>query len=305
MDLDSLRLFRDIAQSRSFSKGAENNKISQSAASQQIQDLESELGVLLLDRSTRPLEVTPAGELFAEYCRDVLRRRDEFGADLARLKHEAGGEVRLASIYSIGLSEMAQIEREFAARRPQAHLQVRYLRPEKVYAAVIDDEVDLGLVSYPEPSREIKVIPWRKEEMVLAAAPDHPLAKRAATIAGPLPPAELNGIDFVEFDDDLPIRREIDRFFRDLDIEVKETVHFDNVQMVKEAVALKAGVSLLPARVLRDDIRQRRITAIRIAGAQLYRPLGIIHRKKKHFRHAVQAFLDLLREKPAPEQGAS
>jgi LysR family transcriptional regulator, transcriptional activator of the cysJI operon len=304
LDLDSLRLFRDIAQTRSFSKGAENNRISQSAASQQIQDLEAELGTLLLDRSTRPLEVTPTGELFAEYCRDVLRRRDEFEADLARLKHESGGEVRIASIYSIGLSEMAQIEREFASRRPQARLQVRYLRPEKVYAAVVDDEVDLGLVSYPEPSREIKVIPWRKEEMVLAAAPDHPLAKRAAVIAGPLPPAELNGIDFVEFDDDLPIRREIDRFFRDLNIEVKETVHFDNVQMVKEAVALKAGVSLLPARILRDDIRQRRITAIRLAGAQLYRPLGIIHRKKKHFRQVVQAFLDLLREKPAPEPAA-
>jgi DNA-binding transcriptional LysR family regulator len=116
---ENLKLFKDIAQNRSFSRGAALNEVSQSAASQHIQELEKTLGTVLLDRSTRPLVVTPAGQLYSEFCRDVLRRKEEFEAALDRLKQEVEGTVRIASIYSIGLSEMAQLERNFRAGIPK------------------------------------------------------------------------------------------------------------------------------------------------------------------------------------------
>jgi DNA-binding transcriptional LysR family regulator len=293
---ESLKLFKDIAQNRSFSRGAALNGVSQSAASQHVQDLEKVLATVLLDRSTRPLVVTPAGQLYNEFCRDVLRRKEEFEAALDRLKHEVEGTVRVASIYSIGLSEMAQLEEEFSRRQPEARLAAEYLRPEKVYAAVLADEADLGLVSYPEPSREITVIPWRQEKMVLATSPDHPLAQLARVL-----PEDLNGVEFIGFDEDLPIHREVDRFLREQGVQVAETLHFDNLQMIKEAVAHRAGVSILPARILRDEVMQGRLAAIPIVASELYRPLGIIHRKKKRFHPVAQAFLDLLREEPSPE----
>jgi DNA-binding transcriptional LysR family regulator len=81
-------------------------------------------------------------------------------------------------------------------------------------------------------------------------------------------------------------------------VEVNQTHHFDNIEMVKEAVAQKAGVSILWHRVMRDDLRQKRLTAIRLAGAALYRPLGIIHRNKEQFHRALQAFLDMLCDAP-------
>jgi DNA-binding transcriptional LysR family regulator len=302
---ESLKLFRDIAQSRSFSKGAAMNGVSQSAASQLVQELERSFEVNLLDRSTRPLSVTPTGQIYLEFCRDILRRHQELLAVFGRLKTKIEGTVRVASIYSIGLSEMVQLEKEFAARYPETTLEVQYLRPEKVYEAVEADSVDLGLVSYPEPSREIQVIPWRREEMVLATAPDHPLARKVASIQGALPPQDLEGADFIGFDEELPIRHAVDAFLRERGVHVNLLLHFDNLQMVKEAVTQRVGVSLLPARGLRDDIRQKRLAAIRIAGAELYRPLGIIHRKKKRFQQAAQAFLDLLQERPVAELGAA
>ena len=299
---DSLKLFRDIAQTRSFSRAANLNGVSQSAASQQVQELERSLGVSLLDRTRRPLVVTPAGELYSDYCRDVLRRYDQFEGSLKRLSEHVEGVIRVASIYSVGVSELIQLEQRFTEQHPHAEVLVSYLQPERVYAAVLEDRADLGLVSYPESSRELTVIPWRREEMVLAAAPDHPIARRAAQIQGPLPVAELEGADFVTFDDELPISQHVERFLREKGVEVNYTLHFDNIEMVKEAVALKAGVSILPHRVMREDLRQKRLTAIRLAGAALYRPLGIVHRKKKQFHPALQAFLDMLRE--APVEGA-
>jgi DNA-binding transcriptional LysR family regulator len=301
VDQVSLKLFRDIAQTRSFSKAATMNGVSQSAASQQVQELERSLGATLLDRSRRPLVVTAAGQLYAEFCRDVLRRQMELEAALGLLKHQTSGTVRVASIYSVGLSEMVELEKQFALRHPEADLEVQYLQPAKVYAAVLADQADLGLVSYPHATREIKVIPWRQEEMVLATAPDHPLAKKAAALRGPIPIEDLNGVDFVGFDEELPIRSDVDRFLKDKGVTVNVTVHFDNIQMIKEAVAHRVGVSIMPHRVMREDIRQKRLAAIRIAAASLYRPLGIIHRKKKRFRPVAQAFLDLLCEKPVPE----
>jgi DNA-binding transcriptional LysR family regulator len=291
VSFENLKLFKDIAQTKSFSRGAALNDVSQSAASQHVQELERSLGITLLDRSTRPLVVTTAGQLYTDFCRDVLRRKDDFAVALEQLKQQVEGTVRVASIYSVGLSEMAQLEEEFSRRQPKARLVVEYLRPEKVYSAVLADEADLGLVSYPEGSREITVIPWRQEQMVVAAGPEHPLARK-----GRIRAEDLNGIDFIGFDEDLPIRREVDRFLREHSIEVTQALHFDNLQMIKEAVAHHAGISILPARILRDEVAQGRLVAIPMLESELYRPLGIIHRKKKHFHSAAQAFLELLRE---------
>jgi DNA-binding transcriptional LysR family regulator len=297
VSFDHLRLFRDIVQARSLSRGAAANGISQSAASQHVNELEKRLGVELLDRSTRPFTVTPAGKLYAELCRDVVRREEDFRAALEALRSEVEGTVRVASIYSVGLSEMSHLKAEFSRRFPNAHLEVEYLRPDKVYEAVLGDRADLGLVSYAEPSRELTAIPWRQERMVVACAPSHSLARFAM-----VRPGDLGGRDFVGFDEDLPIRHEIDRFLREHGVEINLTMHFDNVQMIKEAVAVGAGLSILPARVLAADVAQGRIVAVPM-DADLVRPLGILHRRSKKLHRAARVFLELLQERPVEQPG--
>jgi len=293
MDIESLKLFRDIANTKSISRGAALNGISQSAASQSLQDLERQLGVALLDRSSRPLVVTDAGKLYLEMSREILRTHDEFLVALERMKSEVEGTVRVASIYSVGLSEMSQLEEEFSRRYPQAHLEVEYLRPEKVYEAVVTDRADLGLMSYAESNKEVTVLSWREEEMVVAVSPYHPLAGKSEVV-----PEDLEGLAFIGFDEDLPIRREIDRFLREHHVHVNMTLHFDNLQMIKEAVAHGSGVSIMPVRIMEEEIVRGRLVPIPIAKLQLYRPVGIVHRRKKRFHRAGQAFLDLLLEPP-------
>ena len=295
MLFDNLKLFRDIAQSKSVSRGASLNGISQSAASQYLQELERRMQVALLDRTTRPLALTPAGKLFYDLCRDALRREEQFQVQLENLKGLVEGTVRVASIYSIGLSEMSRLQEEFAARCPHGQLHVDYLRPHKVYESVLADQADLGLVSYPEPAKDLAVIPWREEEMTVAAPPFHPLAAKPVLL-----PADLDGQDFVGFDEELMIRRELDHFFRDHSIEIRLAMQFDNIQMIKEAVALGSGISILPARTMQAEIAQGRLVSIPLHAPELVRPVGIVHRKRKRFSHAVQSFLELLLEQPAP-----
>lgn len=295
MSFEQLSLFREIVQEKSVSRGAALSGVSQSAASQRLHELEERLGVALLDRSTRPFSVTPAGRLYYELCRDVLQRYEAFTVGLESLKAEVEGTVRVASIYSVGISEMAGLKEEFSRRFPHARLEVEYLRPDKVYEQVLADRADLGFVSYPQAGKQLSVLPWRQEEMAVAAAPAHPLAQREL-----IGPADLNGQEFIAFDEDLPIRQGIDHFLREHGVELNTTMHFDNIQSIKEAVALGSGISILPLRPMRAEIEQGRLVAIPIDGA-LLRPVGIIHRRRKKFHRAAQCFLELLAEQPAPE----
>ena len=289
MNLDHLQLFRDIAQTRSISRAAALNAVSQSAASQHLQELERQLDIQLVDRSIRPLQLTTAGRHYQDFCREVLRLRQQFDVEMEGLKGQVEGLCRVASIYSVGFSEMSGLEAQFAARFPDAELKVEYLRPEKVYEAVMNDRADLGLVSYPEPTKDIKATPWREETMVVALTPSHPLAAKSV-----IRPADLQNQDFVGFDDELPVSKEVKRFLRDAGVEVRLVLHFDNIQSMKEAVAMGSGLSILPEPILRRDIEQGQLLAIPLEAPGLKRPLGILQPRRKKLNRATQSFLFLL-----------
>ncbi len=291
MNSASLRLIRDVAHLKSVSKGAQANELSQSAASQTLTDLERELGVSLFDRSTRPLTTTQAGRVYLDFCRDVLRREEELHAELDAFRQKLSGVARLAAIYSVGLSEMSEIEARFRARFPDAELEISYLRPERVWEQVQQGKADLGLMSYAESSREVLALPWRKEEMVATVAPEHPLAQRDSVRA-----AELEGEAFIGFDDDLPIQGQIERYLREHKVTVNMVLHFDNLQMIKEAVAHGAGISILPRRVMLDDIKAGRLIGLPLEPAELARPLYIIHRRRRIFNMVTAGLLALLKE---------
>jgi DNA-binding transcriptional LysR family regulator len=294
VSFSEFKLFKEIAATRSMSKGAAHCGVSQSAASQHVQEVERRLGLPVFDRTRRPLVLTPAGKIYADFCREVMERERELELNLEPLRAELGGTARVASIYSIGLSEMSGLQEQFTERYPAAQLHVEYMRPDKIYEAVINDSADLGLVSYPVPSRDIAVIPWRNEEMQVAVPPTHPLASR-----GVVYPEDLNGQDFIAFDEDLSIRRELDRFLRAQGVEVNAVLHFDNIQMIKEAVAHGSGISILPARTMQTELGQGRLVALPLQ-ADLVRPLGVVHRRRKRFNRATQSFLELLHAVPVP-----
>jgi DNA-binding transcriptional LysR family regulator len=98
----------------------------------------------------------------------------------------------------------------------------------------------------------------------------------------------------IGFDEDLRIRRELDRFLRAQAVEVNLVMHFDNIQMIKEAVTLGQGISILPARTMQAEIEQGRLVAVRLNAPGMARPVGIVHRRRKKFNRATEALLGML-----------
>ena len=196
--------------------GAVINDVSQSAATQSVHRVEKHFGVQLVDRSKRPFVLTPEGQACYEGFREVLELYDSVEARVRSLRMDIGGLVRVASIYSVGLHDMSRCMQDFMRRYPKAKVRLEYLRPNKVYDAVVNAEVDLGIMSYPQASPDLNVIPLRSERMVLVCHPQHRLARQKAVTA-----EHLQGEDFVAFDRDLSIRKEVDRYLRQRSVTIR------------------------------------------------------------------------------------
>ena len=171
MHFRTLQIFCDVAAFRSFSRAAAEHSVTQSATSQIVQQLEEQLAVKLIDRSKRPFVLTTEGQYFYKGCRQLVARYDKLSEEVRTLHHEVSGRVRVASIYSAGLSHMNELVKDFLCQNPKANIRVEYQHPDRVYELVEEDQVDLGVVSYPKASRSITATPWREEPMVVVCRP--------------------------------------------------------------------------------------------------------------------------------------
>src|SRR3954454_4727304 len=126
MHLESLKIFCDVVRWASFSRGASENHVSQSSASQTVHQLEVRLGVKLIDRSKRPLVLTPHGKVYYEGCKDLVSRYYEVENRVRTLKdeHNVVGTVRVSSIYSVGLAHMSRYVQTFESLHPEAHVRL-------------------------------------------------------------------------------------------------------------------------------------------------------------------------------------
>jgi DNA-binding transcriptional LysR family regulator len=295
MNLNALKLFRDLVRERSFSRAAALNGITQSAASQVVTQLERRLGVKLIDRSRRPWGLTAEGQAYHDGIVELVDRYFAVEAQVRSLHEKIVSTVRVAAIYSVGLLDMTRYTRRFSELEPAAQIHIDYRHPDQVAEAVLRQEADLGLLSFPRAARELHAIPWRQEEMVVACHPQHRFAGKPK-----LPVARLGGEQFIAFERGLAIRREIDRYLRRHEVIVDVAMEFDNVESIKHAVEIGAGISILPAPTLQDKILAGTLAFARLDPGELVRPLAIIHRHSKPLNLLEQRFVTLLREEPVP-----
>ncbi len=296
MQFEALKVFCDVARLRSFSQAALGQvpTITQSAASQVVSQLEKRLGVQLIDRSTRPLQLTPLGQQYYDGCRLLLEQYAELEASIRTAQAQLAGTVNVAAIYSVGLGDMGQYVQKFRAEHPDVIVHLEFLHPDRVYEKVRDGTADLGLVSFPRRSPKLEAVPWREEPMVLVCSPVHPLAG-----SQPMYPARLDGQKYIHFDRGLVIRREVDRFLREQAAHIDVVLEYDNIENIKKAVELGAGVALLPEPTIRREVDDGTLLCRPLLGCSLVRPLGIIHRRHHKLSATATRFMELLRGLPA------
>lgn len=290
MHLKDVEIFCEVVSRRSFSKAAEAHNMSQSSASHAVGALERRLGKQLIDRSKRPLELTAAGVIYYEGCREMLRAFRAVEDRVLGLENRLTGKLAVAAIYSVGLLQMDALIRRFEESYPDVEVRVDYRHPDEVYEAVRTGEAHLGLVSFPRDGGDFASLPWQEQEMAVVVPPTHRFASAEAVQA-----ADLDGEDFVTFDSGLAVRKHIDRWLRSAGVTVNVAQHFDNVENVKRAVEIGAGIALLPRPTVHREVELGSLAAVRLADANWTRPLGVVHRRNKKLSAAGKRFVEMLR----------
>jgi LysR family transcriptional regulator, transcriptional activator of the cysJI operon len=294
MELDQLRLFKDLVREQSFTKVAERNFLTQPAVSLRIQKLEEELDTKLLERTTRKVIVTEEGRILHDYAREILRQVDEVKALLLERQHKMAGSVRLATVHSVGLHELPIFLKAFIHQYPQVSIHLEYQPADVVYHMVQEGEVDLGVVAYPEPKPNLVTIPFLEDELVLICSPEHPLAAGESVRL-----RDLQDASFIAFEEGIPTRRAIDAVLKRHSIRVNIRMQCDNIEILKKMVEVGLGVSLAPAFSVQAEVRHGTLKCLPISNYTFKRPLAMVRRKGQTLSRPLQAFIDLLENPPA------
>ncbi len=295
MHFRNVELFCEVAAQRSFSKAAEAQNLSQSYVSQVVHHLEDELGLQLIDRSKRPLELTPPGTLYFDGCKKVLDDFRRIEESVRGMANQVVGPVRIAAIYSVGLLQMDAYLKRFQDEFPKVEIHIDYLHPSSVDERIRNDQADLGVVSFAREGGEIGMIPWQDQEMGLVVASSHPLAQCES-----IPVNEICHADFVALHADLKIRKEIDRWLKKAKVPVNIVYEFDNVENVKRAVEVNHGVSLLPIPTVARETEMGTLAVVRLEEVEWKRPLGIIFKRQRSLSMAASKFVELLQRPIVP-----
>jgi DNA-binding transcriptional LysR family regulator len=290
MQIESLKVFCDLAETESFTKAAQINGVTQSAVSQQISSLERQFKSLLIERSKKKFRLTREGQVLYEYSKQIIQSYDSLHNRLQEIKDIISGTIRLATIYSIGLHDLPPYLKKFLKLFPTVNVHVEYRRANQVYEDVLSNVVDLGLVAYPTKDPKLELIPLRKDVLVLICHPQHPLAKNKS-----IKLSQLSGEKFISFEPDIPTRKAIDKILKDHAVTVQTVMEFDNIETVKRAVEIEAGISIVPQATVLQEVAKQTLVEVRIEGVELFRPLAALYKKNKVLSPAMKQFLHILK----------
>ena len=290
MQIESLKVFCDLAETESFTKAAQINEVTQSAVSQQISSLERQFKSLLIERSKKKFRLTREGQVLYDYCKQIIQTYESLQSKLQEIKDIVSGTIRVVTIYSIGLHDLPPYLKKFLKTYPTVNVHVEYRRSNQVYDEVLGNVVDLGLVAYPSRDPKLEVVPLRKDMMVLICHPQHPLAKLKT-----IKLTDIAGQKFIGFEPDIPTRKAIDKILKEHGVEVNNIMEFDNVETVKRDVEIDAGISIVPQGTILQEVAKQTLAEVKFEDAEFFRPLAAIYKKNKVLSPAMKQFLAMLK----------
>lgn len=296
MHIENFKIFSDLVESESFSRAAKLNGVTQSAVSQQLRSMEKHFSVLIVDRSQKQFKLTREGEKLYDGSKEILIRFQKLQSELQEMKKVISGSIHISTVTSIGLHELPPYIKKFLKEFPSVNIRIEYRRSNFVYEDILQNSVDLGLVAFPVKMRQIEIIPFCEDKLTLVCSSESELANRKEISL-----SEIANYDLIGFDPDIPTRKATDILFKEQKIEIDPIMEFDNIETVKRAVEINAGVAILPLATVLNEVQQGLLKTVRIKGKQIKRPLAIIIRKGRILSPAIKKFIANLTGKPFKE----
>jgi DNA-binding transcriptional LysR family regulator len=290
MKLIQFKIFKDLAQEKSFIKVAHLNYLTQPSISTYLKQLEDELGVKLFDRAPKRVELTREGHLYLKHVEEILQKCQ----DLVNLpipeKFTPKGEIRIASIHSIGMYGIGSFLRLFMKTYPKIRIHLEYQDAYKVYDLVQKKKVHIGLIAFPEKHLHVNYQIYGYDELGVVVPSSHSLSHKSQ-----IQLSDLNNQDFIAFDTNTPTRHYIDTFFKKHKIKVEIKMTNNNIFALKKAIEAEIGLSIIPWNTISDEVEKGTLKKLFFLNQTLKRPLALLTAKRVKNDSTTGFFIDSLK----------
>ena len=293
MHIQNFKTFCDLVETKSFSKAARLNEVTQSAVSQQLKAMESHYDMLIIDRNQKKFRLTPQGTVLYSTFKEILVLYEKLNCEIQEMRNIVSGTIQISTVNSIGLHELPPYLKSFIKDFPSVNARVEYRRANLVYEDVLHGSSDIGLVAFPVNHKELTTINFAQDELVVAMNPEHSLANKKT-----LSISDLRGEEFISFERDIPTRKATDEMLSNAGVDISVVMEFDNVETVKRALEINAGIAILPRHTVLNETERKQLVAIKLDNGIHVRPLAIIHKKNRILTPALRSFVELMKNSP-------
>jgi DNA-binding transcriptional LysR family regulator len=299
MDLRQLRYLVALAEEQHFTRAAAREHVAQPALSQQISRLEREVGLPLVERTTRKVAITDAGQVLVARARHILGELEAAGSELQALRGVHTGRVTVGTIHTMGPIDVSLALAIFHERHPGVDLTVREQSSDELAEMLRYDQIDLAFLSVTEPieSRGLGLHQLISEELVVILPPDHRLARRRR-----IRMAELEGEQFIAFRPGARLRELLELAGRQAGFEPQVGLESNESERIRRLVARRLGVAILP----RSDatVAGTGVAVATLTEPSLSRDITLAWRGGRRHSPAAAEFLSLARELFGAQQPA-
>jgi DNA-binding transcriptional LysR family regulator len=294
MDFEQLRTFMEVSRLRSFSRAAEKLMVTQPAISAQIRTLENEVGARLFDRDGGKVTFTAAGRVFEPFAEHCLQCHNHIMVTVGELHRTPRGEISVSANEATSLYVLPAVFAQFKQQYTRVGLSIVRADRVRTVEAVLNREVDFGVVSLPVKDARLTVDILHRDDVVLVAPSNHPLAERES----------------VKFTEILPHsllvpkqgrqRELIEDLFRSNDVQPRVAMEVESSELLKRLVVAGLGIGFLPRSNVLEDAKSGALKILNIEGVRLNRELALIYRKDKTLTRAAHVFLEIATGRPRP-----
>ena len=288
MDLFQLETFLAVAEERSFSRAAARLHRTQPAVSQAVAKLETELGEILLERSSRDGTLTAAGEVLREYALKLLNLRNDATTALTELRELHRGRLNLAANEYTCLYLLPLLD-EYRRQNPRIKVAVQRALASRIPDEVLMHAVEIGVLSFKPDDPQVQSIVVYRDELSFVVNPKHPLARaREVSIR------QLGEQSFIAHNIPSPQRQKVIQTFRRHRTPLTMNVELPSLEAIKRFVEMGNGVALVPGLTVKNELASGSLVRIHVPELGIERKLRLVYRKHASLSHAALAFLKIV-----------
>ncbi|MBI4459961.1 MAG: LysR family transcriptional regulator [Acidobacteria bacterium] len=288
MELPQLTIFLTVASEKSFSRAAQKLMRTQPAISLAVQRLEAELGEKLVDRSLKDGTLTDAGRIVYDYALKFENLRREMTNALTELRHKDTGKLIIGANESGALYLLTHISK-FRQLYPGVKVEVRRSLSRNIPNEVLDNSIDLGVVSYKPGNRNLRTVVIYHDAVAFITYPDHPFAKRKQISI-----RDLDKETVIAHNIASPYRQIVLDTFQKHQVPLHMDLEMPTVETIKKMVQSKMGVAFVPRMCVQSEMAAGELVEVPVRELQVARKIHLVHPAHRHLSHAARAFLELV-----------